>query len=179
MFFHISLRGIISKKFKGERDTRISIFGDYTSFLISWRIWQCPNEWNSGIPKWKYGSIDFHPIIFGKHKVTWDEEKSEELKLEFIEGSYRVLIIEGIRTDSWKRWFDKKSITYKCDMIDKIETPHNRYGSISFSSTKIKSIGDALKYVNDLIIKERGSWVPKKARIMINRNEKINNILGL
>lgn len=82
-------------------------------WALWWTVWKDDNEWSSTTPKWRQGS--WHPIrdFKGKHTCTWDVIETEYFVLPFLEGNYSVKVEKKLRTDTWPRWFTRKSVCYE------------------------------------------------------------------
>lgn len=139
------------------------------------------DEWNSTDPKWRRGSIHFDTLIKGKRTCTWENIDGGRFLLPFFEGCYEVEVIKKLRTDSYQRWFSRKSIAFevRCD----VGIPHEGKGdnsydqdegatfSIHFPGTRTRnnSLYEAALYFWQSCMETRKrygwpNWVPRRYR---------------
>jgi hypothetical protein len=93
-------------------DTRVFKIYWY-EWAIWWTFWMPRDRWDSTDPRWRCKSIDFRDLLRGKHTCSWKQMDVQEFLLPFLEGAYRVTVIKKLRTDSYRRWFTKTSISYE------------------------------------------------------------------
>ena len=139
-----------------------------------WTLWLTPHEWNSSIPKWRSGSIDFLDLLRGKEKVTRKEKEINNDILDMTEGKYHFRVKEIERKKEYSRWYTNifKRYDFEFGYEDEnnnfIETPIIKWGkgenswdcgmdgTYSFSiPVNNRTYQELKEYVKDSILKER------------------------
>lgn len=89
------------------REVRAWFGPDKSVDLVSahWSLWQNPNEWTAGTPRWKHGSVSPLSMIFGETQYeTHRVGETEVVEVAMPEGRYRVEITMEERVWRRARW---------------------------------------------------------------------------
>lgn len=95
--------------------------GDEREFSVSWHhgslwwdFWTSEEKmtWTKN-KSWRKGCWHIVDWVRGKHKYQRQEMSRNQFYLPFFEGIYNVEVIESERTDSYQRWFTKRSTAWE------------------------------------------------------------------
>lgn len=108
----LSFRGVFSRAwlhrhFRYEdRETSLRIH----DWHLWWTVWRDDNGWDSSVPRWRSGNIDFLKLLLGKEKYSTRDLNTHRVTIPMPEGGYpaEVRFFES----TWKRprWFARRLV---------------------------------------------------------------------